>query len=167
MIHLIWSMINGIIVLYFFYIIIGYIVKGNKIFKPRLKVVSIFLILIGIVQIISTIDSKNKSNKILINKSYNIKNNSEIKQVILEENLTFDINMIVKYSIEQDQYIPIESNSFLTGLIVGYVWEFNSINTNKLKTNGKSEFNAVGNLKWNIFGINVYNESKIFNGTIE
>ena len=122
---------------------------------------------IGIVQIISASDSDKNSNRISITEDYNRNNNSEIKQVKLEDNWTFDINMLVKYSIEQNKYIPIEGNSFLTGLVSGYVWEFNSIDTNNLYPNGKAEFIANGILKWNLFGITVYSESKTFNGTIE
>ncbi|WP_053972331.1 hypothetical protein [Mangrovimonas sp. ST2L15] len=167
MIHLIWSIINGIIVIYFLYLIVGFIAKGRKIFKPQFKVVSIFIMVIGIVQIISASNSEKNSNRISIAKDYNRKGNAAIKQVKLEENWTFDINMLLKYSIEQNQYIPIESNSFLTGLVSGYVWEFNSIDTSNLNSNGKAEFIADGILKWNLFGITVYSESKTFNGTIE
>ena len=167
MIHLIWSIINGIIVIYFLYLIVGFIAKGKKIFKPQFKVVSIFIMVIGIVQIISASDSEKNSNRISITEDYNRKNNSAIKQVKLEDNWTFDINMLIKYSIEENQYIPIESNSFLTGLVSGYVWEFKSIDTKKLNSNGKAEFFANGILKWNLFGITVYSESKTFNGTIE
>ncbi len=167
MIHLIWSIINGIIVIYFLYLIVGFIAKGKKIFKPQFKVVSIFIMVIGIVQIISASDSEKNSNRISITEDYNRKNNSAIKQVKLEDNWTFDINMLIKYSIEENQYIPIESNSFLTGLVSGYVWEFKSIDTKKLNSSGKAEFFANGILKWNLFGITVYSESKTFNGTIE
>tara|TARA_B100000315_G_C14152522_1_gene396316 strand:+ start:22 stop:525 length:504 start_codon:yes stop_codon:yes gene_type:complete len=167
MIHLIWSIINGIIVIYFLYLIVGFIAKGKKIFKPQFKVVSIFIMVIGIVQIISASDSEKNSNRISITEDYNRKNNSAIKQVKLEDNWTFDINMLIKYSIEENQYIPIKSNSFLTGLVSGYVWEFKSIDTKKLNSNGKAEFFANGILKWNLFGITVYSESKTFNGTIE
>ena len=167
MIHLIWSLINGIIVIYFLYLIVGLIAKGKKIFKPQFKVVSIFIMVIGIVQIISASNSEKNSNRISINEDYNRKSNSAIKQVKLEDNLTFDINMLVKYSIEVNQYIPIESNSFLTGLVSGYNWEFNSIDTNNLNPNEKAEFVANGILKWNLFGITVYSESKTFSGTIE
>lgn len=167
MIHLIWSIINGIIVIYFLYLIIGFIAKGKKIFKPQFKVVSFFIMVIGIVQIISASDSETNSNRISITEDYNSKSNSAIKQLKLEDNWTFDINMLVKYSIEQSQYIPIESNSFLTGFVSGYIWKFNSIDTNNLNLNGKTEFIANGILKWNLFGITVYRESKTFNGTIE
>lgn len=155
------------IVIYFLYLIVGFIAEGKRIFKPQFKVVSIFIMIIGIVQIISASNSEKNANRITITEDYNKKNNSKIKQVVLEENLTFDINMLVKYSIDQNEYIPIESNSFLTGLVSGYVWEFNSIDTNNFEPNKKSEFIANGILKWNLFGITVYSESKTFNGTIE
>lgn len=155
------------IVIYFLYLIVGFIAKGKRIFKPQFKVVSIFILVIGIVQIISASNSEKNSNRITINEDYNKKKNSKIKQVLLEDNLTFDIKMLVKYSIDQNEYIPIESNSFLTGLVSGYVWEFNSIDMNNFKPNKKSEFIANGILKWNLFGITVYSESKTFNGTIE
>lgn len=147
------------------------LLKGKKIFKPQSKVVSIIIMVIGIVQVISASasasDLEKNSNRISINEDYNRKNNSKIKQVVLEKNWAFDINMYVKYSIEQDQYIPIESKSYLTGLVSGYNWEFKSIDTKKLNLNGKAEFIANGILKWNLFGITVYSESKTFKGTIE
>ncbi len=122
---------------------------------------------IGIVQIISASNSEKNSNRISITDDYNRKNTSAIKKVKLEDNWTFDINMLLKYSIEKNKYIPIESNSFLTGLVSGYVWKFNSIDTNNLYPNGKAEFIANGILKWNLFGVTVYSESKTFNGIIE
>jgi hypothetical protein len=122
---------------------------------------------IGIVQIISASNSEKSTNRIIIKDDYNRKNNSRIKKVILENNLTFDINMLVKYSIEQNDFIPIESNSSLSGFVSGYVWEFNSIQTNSFKLNEKAVYDVDGTLKWNLFGITVYRESKTFNGFID
>ncbi len=167
MIHLIWSIINGMIVLYFLYLIVGFIAIGKRIFKPHFKVISIFMMVIGIVQIISASNSEKHTNRIILTDDYSKMNNSEIKEVLLEDNLTFDINMLVKYSIEKNEFIPIESNSFLTGFISGYVWEFNSIQTNNFKLNEKNEYNVNGILKWNLFGITVYSELETFIGIIE
>ncbi len=154
-------------VIYFLYLIIGFIAKGKKIFKPQFKIVSIVILVIGTGQIITASNFEETSNQISITKDYNRNNYSEIKQVKLEDNWTFDINMLVKYSIEENEYIPIESDSFLTGLVSGYVWEFKSIDTKNMNPNGKAEFSATGILKWNLFGITVYSESKTFNGTIQ
>ncbi|WP_299156194.1 hypothetical protein [uncultured Tenacibaculum sp.] len=167
MIHLIWSIINLTIVFFFIYLIIGFIKKGKQIFKPQFKIVSILIMLIGVLQIISASNSKKNSNKISITKNYNKQSNIKRKQVILENNLTFDINMQVKYSVDQNDYIPVESNSSLTGFVTGYEWKFKSINTKKLDSNGKAEFIANGILDWNLFGITVYGQNKIFTGIIE
>jgi len=167
MLHLIWSIINGIIVLYFLYLVVGFIAKGKRIFKPQFKVVSICIMVIGIVQIISASNSEKRTNQITITDDYIKQNNSKIKNITLEDNLTFDINMLVKYSIDQNEFVPIESNSFLTGVVSGYVWEFNSIETSNFKKNEKAEYIANGVLKWNLFGITVFNEAKTFSGTIE
>jgi len=166
MIHLLWSIINLIIVFYFLYLIVGFIKKGKRIFNPKFKVVSIFVMIIGIVQVISA-NSEERTNRITITNNYNKKNNSKVEKVKLEDNLTFDINMFVKYSIEQNELIPIESNSSLTGFVSGYDWEFTSIETDNFKPNGKAEFTANGILKWNLFGINIYSEPKTFSGIIK
>ena len=123
--------------------------------------------IIGIVQVVSAVNSDEKANRITITNNYNKKNYSKVEKVKLEDNLTFDINMHVKYSIEQNELIPIESNSLLTGFVSGYEWEFTSIETNNYKESEKAEFTANGILKWNLFGITIYNESKTFNGIIK
>lgn len=167
MIHLIWSILNLIIYLYFIYLIVGFITKEKQFYKPQFKVIAIFILVIGIVQIISASNKVKSTNLITINSDYNKKNNSKIEKLKLEDNWTFDINMLVKYSISQNEYIPIESNTFLTGFVSGYVWEFKSIKTNSYNPNEKTKFVATGILKWNLFGITVYNESKTFSGIIK
>ncbi|WP_431109432.1 hypothetical protein [Winogradskyella poriferorum] len=167
MIHLIWSIINLVIVFCFLFIIIGFIRKKRLFFNSKFKIVSIFILVIGIIQVISAANSEKKTNRIKISNDYNKKNLSKVKKVTLENNLTFDINMHVKYSIEQTALIPIESNSFLTGFVSGYEWEFTSIETNNYTPSEKAEFTANGILKWNLFGITVYSESKTFSGIIK
>lgn len=167
MIHLIWSIINGIIFLYFLYLIVGYIAKGKKIFKPQFKVISIFIMVIGIVHIISASNSEKNTNQLIITEDYDRQSNTKVKEVILEENLTFDINMLVTFSVEQDKLIPIESNSFLTGVVSGYEWELKSIQTDTYQSDKEAEFVANGILKWNLFGINVFSEAKTFRGTMK
>ena len=167
MIHLIWSIINLTILFYFIYLIIGFIKKGKQIFNSQFKVLSTFIILIGIWQITSASNSKKNSNRISITKSYDEKSYLKQKQIILEDNLTFNINMQVKYSVNQNNYIPVESNSSLTGFTSGYAWKFKSINTQKLDSNGKAEFIANGFLYWNLFGFTIYSQNKTFTGIIE
>lgn len=167
MIHLVWTLLNASLIIFFFYLIFGFIIKGKKIFNPKIKVMSILIMILGIIQIISATKTSKNSNRITITDDYKKTNNSKIKETILEDNLVFDINLYIKYSIDNNEYIPIDSHSFLTGLISGYEWEFKSIETQIYKTNEKATFTAEGVLKWNLFGINVYNENKTFSGIIK
>ena len=167
MIYLLWSIINLVIAFYFLYLIVGLIRKGKRIFNPKFKLVSIFVMIIGIIQVVSAVNSEEKTNRITISSNYNKENFSKLEKVTLEKNLTFDINLLVKYSIEQNELIPIESNSFLTGFVSGYKWEFTSFKTNNYKPSEKVEFTASGILKWDLFGITIYNELKTFSGIIK
>lgn len=167
MIHLLWTLLNASLIIFFFYLIVGFIIKGKKIFNPQIKVFSILIMTLGIIQIISATKTSKKINRITITTDYKKTNSSKIKKIVLEDNLVFDINLRVKYSIENNDYIPIESYSFLTGLISGYNWEFKFFETQVYKTNEKATFTADGVLKWNLFGINIYSEYKTFSGIIE
>ncbi|RBA28673.1 hypothetical protein [Flavobacterium tibetense] len=167
MMHLIWSIINGVLTLYFLYLIIGFIIKGKEIFNPKLKKASIFIMVLGIIQIISASNSEKKLNRILLNQDNIKEKNSTIKKVTLENNFSFEIIMLIKYSIEEDKYIPVESFSHLNGFTGGFEWEFNSINVNNYNKNKKNEFSVYGILKWNLFGINIYSQPKTLNGIIE
>ena len=167
MIQLLWTLLNASLIIFFFYLIFGFIIKGKKIFNPKIKMASILLMVLGITQIISATKASKNNNRITITTDYKKTNNSKIKEVLLEDNLVFDINLNIKYSIENEEYIPIESYSFLTGLVTGYEWEFKSIKTQIYKPNEKATFTADGVLKWNLFGINVYSEDKTFSGIIK
>ena len=167
MIHLLWTLLNASLIIFFFYLIFGFIIKGKKIFNPKIKVISILIMTLGIIQIISTAKTSKNSNRITITTDNKKTNSSKIKKIVLEDNLVFDINLNIKYSIENKEYIPIESYSFLTGLVSGYEWEFKAIETQIHKTIEKATFTAEGVLKWNLFGINIYSEYKTFSGIIK
>jgi len=167
MIYLIWTILNGIIFFYFLYLIFGFIAIGKRIFKPQFKTVSIAIMLVGFFQIISASNKEEKKNTVIINEKPNGNYNSKRKTIILEDNLTMDIVLSISYTDVGDSFMPTASHSILTGLIGGYVWEFNSIQTNNYKPNEQTEYTANGILKWNLFGINVYNQLKTFNGSIK
>lgn len=166
MIHLIWSALNGIIVLYFLYLLIGFIVKGKQIFNTSFKVISIVVFLSGVLQIISASKNPKIENFIIISDDVNPQNRVVLKKIILEDNLSFNINMLLEYSVGKNEYIPIKSNSFLTGFVSGYQWEFKSIKINNFKPNEKVNYKVHGLLEWKLFGIIIYTESKIFEGEI-
>ncbi len=167
MTHLIWNILNLTIVVFFIYITIGFIFKGKRIFNPKIKAFSIFIMIIGIVQIVSAKNLNEKNNRITISENYINQNNLKAKRIILEDNWTFDIEMLVMYLKDQDKIIPVESKSYLNGLMSGFDWEFYSIATEYLDTTKQTKFEARGILKWKLFGVNFYSQSKRFSGVIK
>ncbi|RAJ18154.1 hypothetical protein [Olleya aquimaris] len=164
MLHLFWSFINTVIVLYFLFLLVQFIRKGKKMFQSQFRLVSIFILVFGIVQILAASKSDDNVNKIIISDNYSKNNTSEVKKMILEDNLTFEINLLVKYSVDQHKFIPTESYSNLTGFVSGYEWEFLSIEINTAEEH--EVFEVSGILKWNLFGINIYNQNKQFKKTV-
>ena len=167
MIHLIWSIINTIILIYFFYLIFGFIRKGKKIFDTKFRAISIFVMIIGIIQIITYSRVDENNNRVIITENYSKLNNLEMQNVKLEDNLTLDINMLITYSIDKNEFIPIESYSSITGLVSGYTWQAVLFEFDNYKPNENVEFYAIGNLKWNLFGVNFYSQTKTFRGIIK
>lgn len=140
--------------------------RGKKIFATQFKYFSIFILVSGVYQIISGYSKKKESNVKIINS--NKSNPTKIIDVKLEENAVFNINLDIVYSTEKGGlFIPKKSDSYITGLNSGYRWEFHAIDVSSFKVNEKSNFTATGVLNWNLFGINIYKESKIFKGTVE
>lgn len=167
MLYLIWSIVNALIIFLFFFLIIRFIRYRKKIFKSKFKLFSITIIVIGIASFISNYNShKSKKNNIIISKVFNRDNPTIMRDIELDQNSIFNINMDVKYSIEKNKLVPIEASSFLTGFLSGHTWEFLSIEISEHKISEKSEFVASGILKWNLIGINIFSQSKTFKGEI-
>ena len=165
--YLIWSILNISVALCFLYLIVGFLIKGKKIFKPGFKVISICFLLFGIVQVLLVTASETHVNRITIEGVFNKEGIIQQKNTHLEENLTFDINLNVTYSKHQNECILIESTSSLTGFISGYDWELKSIQTTTNTTHNACEFSVEGILKWQLFGITIYNEIKTFQVKME
>jgi len=61
MLHIIWSILNTIIFLYFIYIFLGFLIKGKEVLAVRFKMLSIIILILGLLQII-LINKKSKDN---------------------------------------------------------------------------------------------------------
>ena len=165
MIHLFWSALNITILLFFLYLFVGFLFKGKKIFEGKFKGLSILILILGVYHIVSANDSE-RVHKIIINDRYNLENRTHSEKIILEENMTMNINLSVVYSNDRGVLIPTEATSYLTGLVSGYDWKIKSFNTTGQAEKEKKEFLASGILKWNLFGITIYNQEKSFKGRI-
>ncbi|MBS2100172.1 hypothetical protein [Carboxylicivirga linearis] len=91
--------------------------------------------------------------------------NVETKSLKLEDHLTLDIEMFATFCRDQNNIKAIDSYSEISGFVTGFDWKYKSAEIYKNNTSGKIEFNVNGLLKWNIFGITIYNQSKTFKGS--
>lgn len=93
-----------------------------------------------------------------------IKNNVKSESIILEDNLGFSIDMDFLYNINQGEYISNQAYTSLYGFVVGYKWEVSTIQVNTINNN--IEYVVYGALRWNLCGINIYSQLKIFKGNL-
>lgn len=166
MIYILWAVLNAVLLLYFFYLLIGFIVKGRDVFKGKLRPVAITVMALGVFHLVSATVPEEDKSEIILKKDYNLQTGTEGKNLILEENAAFDIGLSVSYSVEGEEWIPIKSRSYITGWVLGFDWEFYSFITNKIPDNGLSDFVVEGGLEWHLFGFHLYTQSKQFTGQL-
>ncbi len=167
MIELFWSLLNITILFFFLYLIVGFLFKGKKIFDSRFKKLSTAIFILGVIQIVSANDSSKFDNTINIDNKHNQKNSTYTSKLILEDNLTMNINLSIIYSNENEVLTPIKATSYLTGLVNGYDWKLKSTNTSSKTKDEIRNYNASGILEWKIFGIKIYSQEKSFTGRIQ
>ncbi|WP_075341144.1 hypothetical protein [Tenacibaculum agarivorans] len=152
MIYFMWSLINLITLIYLLFFI------NKRVLKHKTKSFSATIIIIGIILLGSNSSSNKINNHIKITDTYNRNNKLIIKYIKLEDNLIFDINSSIQYSVDGNKHIPIDCHSYITGFSSGFVWELKSI----YNLNQTGNLTATGVLKWNLLGINIYSELKNF-----
>ncbi|MDT0676591.1 hypothetical protein [Autumnicola musiva] len=165
MIQLFWSILNITILLFFLYLFVGLLFQGKKIFEGKFKNLSIAILILGVFHIVSANDSE-KLDSIIIDDNYNLENSTQSETIILEENMTMNINLSVVYSNKNEVLVPIRATSYLTGLVSGYDWKIESVNTTDKNEKEKNDFIASGILEWKLFGITIYSQEKTFEGKI-
>jgi len=166
MIELFWSILNITILLFFLYLFIGFLFKGKKIFEGRFKNLSIAILILGVINMVSANDSDKFDNTINIDNKYNQENYEQASKLILEDNLTMNINLSIMYSKENKILIPIKATSNLSGFVSGFEWQIKSVHTTSKTNKEKKDFTAYGILEWKLFGIKIYSQEKSFKGII-
>ncbi|MEO1029905.1 MAG: hypothetical protein AAFX55_00790 [Bacteroidota bacterium] len=163
MLYLFWSLLNLGLIILFIYMAFGLIVKPKSILKSKFKVGFMLICLIGLAQnAIAESTRHQNTEETDIDPPMHHKDAKVIKTTI-EEHLTFDINLHLTYSLDNDAYVLNNADSFLTGFVNGFEWDLKDIDT----PHTPSAYSAQGILKWNIFGITLYKQNKIYEGDFE
>jgi hypothetical protein len=152
MLDLIWGLFNFTAIIYFFYLLVGLIIKGRKSLQNQPKILSFPILIIGVSAILSS--TKNQESKVniieqghkmeVIQMNYSSLNKLEV--ILVTNNLTGDIN-------------PIFSRSSLSGFVSGRNWEHHSVDliNDKLSVTGKATYS--------FFGIDIFSIDQIISRT--
>jgi hypothetical protein len=171
MFELIWGIFNAVVLIYFFVICI----KSVKIVRDGLGGLAGFVLVIGLLSFFSKEDSKNLAEKNInfynqdsSNNSTksNFSGNSFHQDVILEKNLTSVISLDIYFGEEKNDLVIISANCMKGGLIIGTKWNVHSIQVDKPKNKNYCNYFVSGSVDWRIMGLNLYSESKIFEGKV-
>lgn len=176
--YIIWSILNVVLYLYFLYLIVGYVSVGRSILPKDklLKNSAAILLVIGVAQFFISVSKKEdqKVKHFTINerpKTIEQKNmgyyNVPSKYIVLEDNIPFNINANIRIIFVEGKYLALSNTSNLTGFISGFVWEQTNTPIVKFNNDGIGFYNIDGSLKWNLMGMNIYTESKTFEGSFK
>ena len=171
MFELIWGIFNAVVLIYFFVICI----KSVKIVRDGLGGLAGFVLVIGLLSFISKEDSKNLAEKNINFYNQESSNNSTKSKfsgnsfhqdVSLEKKLTSEIWLNIYFGEEKNDLVIISANCMKSGLVSGTKWNVHSIQVDKPKNTNYCNYFVSGSVDWRIMGLNLYSESKIFEGKV-
>jgi hypothetical protein len=171
MFELIWGIFNAVVLIYFFVICI----KSVKIVRDGLGGLAGLVLVIGLLSFISKEDSKNLAEKNIDFYNKESSNNSSKRKfsgnsfyqyVSLEKKLTSEIWLDIYFGEEKNDLVIISANCMKSGLVSGTKWNVHSIQVDKPKNKNYCNYFVSGSVDWRIMGLNLYSESKIFEGKV-
>ena len=170
MIYLLWALINLALSLYFLSICI----KAIKLVRQELGLFATVIFVIGLLSFCGRNNDKNKDTNSNQTKNWTFTSNDSLHQDIssflkvkLQDNLISKYEITIDYGKDKNNInIPISAFPSTTGFIAGTEWKAVSISVYKTNDNTKFQYYVAGYVEWNLLGINVYTQNKIFKGTV-
>ena len=169
MLELFWGILNLAILIYF--IIICF--KIIKIVYENLGRIATLIFVIGLMSFISkpnddenkvkSFDLQNENKEVISN---NFTGDISSKKIVLEENLTTKIEFYIQYGEKNGENKLLNAQTSRNGFVSGIDWKTKSIEIEKINNNS-CKYNVIGLKDWKIFGIKIYTELKVFDGTFE
>lgn len=165
MFELIWGIFNGILLLYF--IVICF--KSVKLVKEEIGFLASLVFVLGLLSFMSessdnniavkNIDFLNQSNP---KKTFN--GNSFFYEVLLEDNLTSKIGLLLIVGEKGTELIILNANCYRSGFISGTNWNVEHVDIDKQKDKNYCSYLVRGKMEWKILGITIFSDHKIFRG---
>ncbi|WP_422105279.1 hypothetical protein [Winogradskyella sp.] len=163
MLYLFWSLLNLGLIILFIYIAFGFIVKPKNILKSKFKMGFMLLCLIGLAQNAIAESTRHQNTEEIDTQTPMHQKDAKVIKTTLEKHLTFDINLHLTYSLDNDAYVLNNADSFLTGFVNGFEWDLKALD----RPNSPLDYSAQGILKWKILGFTLYKQSKTYEGGFE
>lgn len=167
MFELIWGIFNGILLLYF--IVICF--KSVKLVKEEIGFLASLVFVLGLLSFMSessdnniavkNIDFLNQSNP---KKTFN--GNSFFYEVLLEDNLTSKIGLLLIVGEKGTELIILNANCYRSGFISGTNWNVEHVDIDKQKDKNYCSYLVRGKMDWKILGITIFSDYKIFRGNV-
>ena len=161
MMYLIWAILNLTLWLYFLYLIAALILIGKRVFQGKLRAFSILLFIVGAGHILSANDGE-ATNQIMFAEKDDSPNSSILREITLDDNLSFATKGWIKYSVEGDTLAPVLCSSSLSEFVCGFEWQLDLATADEIRKDEEASYQVSGTLEWNLFGVNVYSQNKNF-----
>lgn len=164
--ELLWSLLNVSTIVFFLYLLIGYLMMGKRIFEGKLRMLSITFLVFGVVQILSAKDPVEKNNSIILSAKFDQVDYPQVVQSFKEDNMSLDFYFLITYAKIKGRLFPVKATGEMHGFVLGYDWELLSVRAEDKKPGEKADFEATGQLNWKLFGIKLYSQNRTFKAKI-
>lgn len=140
MVQLFWGILNLILILSFFYLFIGLVVKGRNFLKPYPKVYTIPILFLGVMGFLK--NTTGKAKEIPVYKGF-----ASMDEIELSENLTNKIHFVLVRDRDTREIFYEGSFSRISGFVLGLEWKHLGIveYENKIEVMGCYSFKLLGN----------------------
>ena len=170
MIYLLWALINLALIIYFLSICI----KAIKLVRQELGLFATVIFVIGLLSFCGHNNDKNKNSNSNQTKNWTFTSSDSLSQdmsslldVKLQDNLISKYEITIDYGKDKNNInVPISAFPSTNGFTAGTEWKPISISVYKTNDNTKFQYYVAGYIEWNLLGVNVYTQNKMFEGTV-
>ncbi|MFD1140313.1 hypothetical protein ACFQ4C_04305 [Larkinella insperata] len=169
MLPLFWTLLNiGLII---FFLVICF--RATKLIREKMGLFAAVIFVVGLLSASSSRVSNVRENK--QTKTFGVDAGSNllpaphrVGRSTLDENWVNRIELMVETGTDSTsgQAVVISANTYLSGLISGYIWEPRLVSVKATKDHAIA-YGVSGTIHWKLLGVTVYDESKYLSGTLE
>ncbi|NGM73749.1 hypothetical protein [Sphingobacterium sp. SGL-16] len=152
-----------------FILLIYYFFKCTSLINKRIGIIPAIIFFFGALSLLSSSlpsETSKKSNDITLNHFSDKAGIPDFKNIIIDDKEFARLSIDVQYQeFPYAQNVPLSIGTSFTGLAAGVKWNQRIIDITPIKNN-LFQYYVSGEYKWSFLGINIYTQSKRFEGKI-